>query len=243
MHGLFEIHGRSGGLGLAPGWAPTQTQEEATIRGALYAFSAERGQRHCSPEWPLAQKLTSNHRWLLWQAGFPYANSPWGILLAMPEDSATPDPVERVRGQFEAGNRRDIDAVMSNFAVDAVFDGRQRHGQRRIVAICDARPEPNPSLLATSRQPLADSGEHTAHRAERRAHDMPEFHDRQPTQRPAAPLRQLSALTAVDDVVDLKDFGLTGIDPQLAQDRRKPCPECVQLLLGVPNLADPEVAV
>jgi ketosteroid isomerase-like protein len=32
--------------------------------------------------------------------------------------------VERVRRQCEAGNRRDIDAVMSSFAVDAVFEGR-----------------------------------------------------------------------------------------------------------------------
>jgi hypothetical protein len=42
----------------------------------------------------------------------------------MPEESTTPDPVERVRWQFEAGNRRDIDAVMSTFAVDAVLEGR-----------------------------------------------------------------------------------------------------------------------
>src|SRR5687768_12253338 len=42
----------------------------------------------------------------------------------MPEESTTSDPVERVRRQFEAGNRRDIDAVMSTFAVDAVLEGR-----------------------------------------------------------------------------------------------------------------------
>ena len=42
----------------------------------------------------------------------------------MSEESTTPDPVERVRRQFEAGNRRDIDAVMSSFAVDAVLEGR-----------------------------------------------------------------------------------------------------------------------
>jgi len=42
----------------------------------------------------------------------------------MSEESTTPDSVERVRSQFEAGNRRDIDAVMSSFAVDAVFEGR-----------------------------------------------------------------------------------------------------------------------
>ncbi len=42
----------------------------------------------------------------------------------MPEESTTPDSVERVRRQFEAGNRRDIDAVMSSFAVGAVLEGR-----------------------------------------------------------------------------------------------------------------------
>jgi ketosteroid isomerase-like protein len=44
--------------------------------------------------------------------------------LAMSEEPTTPDPVELVRKHFEAGNRRDIDAVVSSFAVDAVFDGR-----------------------------------------------------------------------------------------------------------------------
>jgi ketosteroid isomerase-like protein len=42
----------------------------------------------------------------------------------MSQESTTPDPVEYVRRQFEAGNRRDIDAVMSTFAVDAVLEGR-----------------------------------------------------------------------------------------------------------------------
>jgi ketosteroid isomerase-like protein len=42
----------------------------------------------------------------------------------MPEESTTPDPVELVRRQFEAGNRRDLDAVTSSFAADAVLDGR-----------------------------------------------------------------------------------------------------------------------
>jgi ketosteroid isomerase-like protein len=42
----------------------------------------------------------------------------------MSQESTTPDPVELVRRQFEAGNRRDIDAVMSTFAADAVFEGR-----------------------------------------------------------------------------------------------------------------------
>src|SRR5204863_6170763 len=41
----------------------------------------------------------------------------------MSEESTTPDPVERVRRQFEAANRRDLDAVMSSFAVDAVLEG------------------------------------------------------------------------------------------------------------------------
>jgi len=47
-----------------------------------------------------------------------------GILGPMPEKSTTFDLVERMRGQSEAANRRDIDAVMSSFAVDAVFEGR-----------------------------------------------------------------------------------------------------------------------
>ena len=41
----------------------------------------------------------------------------------MPE-STTPDLVKLVRAHFEAGNRRDLDAVTSNFAPDAVLDGR-----------------------------------------------------------------------------------------------------------------------
>ena len=36
----------------------------------------------------------------------------------------TPDPVELVRRQFEAANRRDLDRVTSSFAPDAVFEGR-----------------------------------------------------------------------------------------------------------------------
>ncbi|HWX97059.1 MAG TPA: nuclear transport factor 2 family protein [Solirubrobacteraceae bacterium] len=42
----------------------------------------------------------------------------------MPEESTTPDLVELVRRQFEAGNRRDLDAATSSFAPDGVFDGR-----------------------------------------------------------------------------------------------------------------------
>jgi ketosteroid isomerase-like protein len=40
------------------------------------------------------------------------------------EESATPDSVELVRRTSEAANRRDLDAVLSSFAEDAVFDGR-----------------------------------------------------------------------------------------------------------------------
>ena len=54
----------------------------------------------------------------------PVASDRRDTARAMPEESTTPDPVERVRRQFEAGNRRDIDAVMSSFAVDAVLEGR-----------------------------------------------------------------------------------------------------------------------
>ena len=42
----------------------------------------------------------------------------------MPEESTTPDLVELVRRTSEAANRRDLDAVVSSFAEDAVFDGR-----------------------------------------------------------------------------------------------------------------------
>jgi ketosteroid isomerase-like protein len=42
----------------------------------------------------------------------------------MPEEPTTPDPVELTRLAFEAANQGDIDAVMSFFAPDAVFDGR-----------------------------------------------------------------------------------------------------------------------
>jgi ketosteroid isomerase-like protein len=42
----------------------------------------------------------------------------------MPEESTTPDPVELTRLAFEAVNQHDVDAVMSFFAPDAVFDGR-----------------------------------------------------------------------------------------------------------------------
>ena len=42
----------------------------------------------------------------------------------MSELSATPDPVELVRRQFEALDRGDLDGVMSNVAEDGVLDGR-----------------------------------------------------------------------------------------------------------------------
>jgi ketosteroid isomerase-like protein len=47
----------------------------------------------------------------------------------MPEESTTPDPVELTRLAFEAVNRRDLDAVMSFFAPDAVSDGRAAGGR------------------------------------------------------------------------------------------------------------------
>ena len=40
----------------------------------------------------------------------------------MPEESTTPDLVELVRRNFDAVNRRDIDAVMSLCAPDGVYD-------------------------------------------------------------------------------------------------------------------------
>ncbi len=42
----------------------------------------------------------------------------------MADESPTPDPVELVRMQFEALNRRDLDGVMSSVAEDAVMVGR-----------------------------------------------------------------------------------------------------------------------
>ena len=42
----------------------------------------------------------------------------------MPEESTTPDPVELVRRQFEALNRRDFDGVMSSVAEDGILVGR-----------------------------------------------------------------------------------------------------------------------
>jgi ketosteroid isomerase-like protein len=43
----------------------------------------------------------------------------------MSEESTTPDLVERWRHAFEAGNRRDFDAVVSFMAPDAVWDMRE----------------------------------------------------------------------------------------------------------------------
>src|SRR5215216_6996703 len=46
----------------------------------------------------------------------------------MPEEATTPDLVEITRRAFEAANRRDLDAVISFYASDAVFEGRMRAG-------------------------------------------------------------------------------------------------------------------
>jgi ketosteroid isomerase-like protein len=46
----------------------------------------------------------------------------------MSEESTTPDLAELTRLAFEAVNQRDIDAVMSFFAPDAVLDGRAAGG-------------------------------------------------------------------------------------------------------------------
>jgi ketosteroid isomerase-like protein len=40
----------------------------------------------------------------------------------MPEESTTPDLVERTRRSLEAANRRDFDAVMSFYGPDPVWD-------------------------------------------------------------------------------------------------------------------------
>jgi ketosteroid isomerase-like protein len=42
----------------------------------------------------------------------------------MPEEATTPDLVELTWRVLEAANRRDLDALMSSFTEDAVFDGR-----------------------------------------------------------------------------------------------------------------------
>ena len=42
----------------------------------------------------------------------------------MSEESTTPDLGELTRRAFEAANRRDLDAVISFFASDTVFEGR-----------------------------------------------------------------------------------------------------------------------
>ena len=42
----------------------------------------------------------------------------------MLEEATTPDIVELTRLAFEAANRRDLDAVISFYASDAVFEGR-----------------------------------------------------------------------------------------------------------------------
>src|SRR6185295_7078147 len=53
----------------------------------------------------------------------------FGILpRTMSEESTTPDLAELTRLAFEAVNQRDIDAVMSFFAPDAVLDGRAAGG-------------------------------------------------------------------------------------------------------------------
>ena len=42
----------------------------------------------------------------------------------MPEESTAPDGVEVVKRPIEAANRGDLDAVITSFAPDAVFEGR-----------------------------------------------------------------------------------------------------------------------
>ena len=44
----------------------------------------------------------------------------------MPEESTTPDLVELFRRSVEAFNRRDVDAVMSFYSPDVVWDGSIR---------------------------------------------------------------------------------------------------------------------
>jgi ketosteroid isomerase-like protein len=57
----------------------------------------------------------------------------------MPKESTAPDPAELTRQAFEAVNRRDIDAIVSFFAPDAVLDGRVElvEGQAAIRGFLD----------------------------------------------------------------------------------------------------------
>ena len=48
----------------------------------------------------------------------------------MPEESTTPDLVELVRAAWEAGNRRDLDAVMSLYAPNSFGTGRTSESVR-----------------------------------------------------------------------------------------------------------------
>jgi len=48
----------------------------------------------------------------------------WILSSTMPEESTTLDLVELLRRALEAANRRDLDAVISFYASDAVFEGR-----------------------------------------------------------------------------------------------------------------------
>src|SRR3954449_2183622 len=57
-----------------------------------------------------------------------------------------------------------------------------------------------------------------------------------------APDRQAIVL-ALDDVVDLEDLGLTGLDPSVFQYRHEALAERVELLPRIPDLTDDELAV
>src|SRR5690242_19280992 len=63
------------------------------------------------------------------------------------EESTTPDLVELTRLAFEAENQRDIDAVMSFFAPDAVYEGRVGGGPLQ-------RPSGNSWLLGRVVRPF-----------------------------------------------------------------------------------------
>src|SRR4051812_32239043 len=45
----------------------------------------------------------------------------------------------------------------------------------------------------------------------------------------------------LDDVVNLKHFRLPRVDPHVGEDRPQPLPECIEVLLRIPYLADLEV--
>ena len=58
---------------------------------------------------------------------------------AMPEESTTPDLVELAGRQLEAANRHDLDAFMSAFAPDAVYDASRDEARSAAERLAESR--------------------------------------------------------------------------------------------------------